>query len=741
MQRTPEKPMIARVALDLHLDRLLDYKVPTHLQAKARPGCQVKVLIRTKEVLGSIIEIVSSSPFAELKEVQDIIQDSPLFSSNALQLADWIAHYYCAPYSQVLRFMLPPGVRKNEQEKKQWFIKPRLSQEKIKELAYTIRAKSPAQAAALDIMLSHPSGLFLSEFLTKAQSSAQTIEQLVKKEILEKKKAGIDRALLKNATFFPSAPKRLNPDQQSAFDKIAACLETRTFGVHLLFGVTGSGKTEVYLQAIQKALDGHRTALFLVPEIALTSQTLERIQSRFPTQEIVMFHHRLGDGEKRDAWHKVQRGDIKIVIGARSSVFAPLQSLGLIIIDEEHEHSYKQQDQSPCYHARDVSIMRAKIEGATVILGSATPSLESYYQAQQGKYTLSLLHHRAGNASLAKVKIIDRKQDREKGLFSASLLTAIEKRIRTGEQVLLLLNRRGYHSYQICQSCHESVKCAHCSISLTHHRSQEKLSCHLCGYETPPPTTCAHCQSPDHLQFKGCGTEQVERSLKAIFPEARLLRMDADTTQHKGSHEVIIKAFRSGKADILIGTQMIAKGLHFPLVSLVGILYADMGLNIPDFRAAESTFQLITQAAGRAGREDIPGEVLLQTYLPDQLAITTACAQNYPEFARQELANRQSFAFSPYKRLVKLTLSGPAEDRTHTLLQELRERLIKLLPASCEVLAPVPSGYPKIKDRYYFQLLIKTAQPLRLQPLLKQTHFTPPTHYRLLIDVDPLSTY
>jgi primosomal protein N' (replication factor Y) len=411
----------------------------------------------------------------------------------------------------------------------------------------------------------------------------------------------------------------------------------------------------------------------------------------------------------------------------------------LIIVDEEHEPSYKQSEEAPCYHARDVTVVRGKLSHATVILGSATPSLESYTNALNGKYTLSRLTERPGNAFLPKVTIVDMR-GKKFNLFSDSLLQEIEKRLKVGEQSLLFLNRRGFHTAQSCQQCGHTVQCPHCSLSLTFHKGENTLACHLCNYElTPPPRSCPECHNPESLKYKGAGTEQVERALHAIFPEIRTLRLDGDTTRHKGSHEKFFKQFRSGKADVLIGTQMVAKGLHFPSVTLVGVLNADASLQIPDFRASEHVFQLLTQVAGRSGRGALPGEVLIQTYLPDNSTIRHAAAQDYETFYREEVEARKLFQYPPFSHLIKFCFSGLSLSETQAHAEQVRSFLIRHLPAAFELLPVTPCGYAKVKDHFRFQFLVKGDHPHIVTALLPQI----PKHskVRMTLDVDPLSTF
>lgn len=588
--------------------------------------------------------------------------------------------------------------------------------------------------------------MLLSELLEETGGSRSPVDTLVKKGFLQLDILRIDRSPLTNEEYFQTRPKKLNPDQAEAFRKITETIEQNQFQTHLLYGVTGSGKTEVYLQAIDRALNQDKGTIMLVPEISLTAQTIERFRSRFEGH-IAILHHRLSQGERFDEWHKIRRGDARIVIGARSAIFSPVKNLGLIIVDEEHESSYKQQEEAPAYHAREIAVMRGKIHSAAVVLGSATPSLESYQNALSQKYILSKLGQRP-DASLPQVTIIDMKKEyeRKKGYthFSEALLDGIRKRREAGEQTILFLNRRGYHTTLFCQNCQKAVSCPHCDAALTFHLGDNTLSCHLCGFAlTPPPTTCPTCKSHNPMRYRGAGTEQIQKAIHAIFPEIRTMRMDADTTKHKGSHQKLFREFGSGKADVLIGTQMIAKGLHFPQVTLVGILNSDTSLNIPDFRASETSFQLITQVSGRAGRGALPGEVIIQTLMPDNQTIQLAAKQNYEQFFEEEITIRKLFNFPPCSSMAKIAFSGPDPKEVLEASESVRNTLLSALPPEYAVNPVVPSGHAKLKDRYRYQFLIRgpSISPInRALSQIKQT-LKLKNNLRMSIDINPTSTF
>lgn len=572
-------------------------------------------------------------------------------------------------------------------------------------------------------------------------SLSRVLKCLVPPNVRKETKA--KELLLDEDEFFSTQPKTLNPEQIESLKSINENLHASRFATHLLYGVTGSGKTEVYLQAIQETLSLGKSALLLVPEIALTAQTIERFRARFGIK-LAILHHRRSLGERTAAWEGLKSGEIKIAIGARSAVFSPIRNLGLIIIDEEHDSSYKQSEE-PAYHARDVAVMRGKMEQAVVVLGSATPSLESFYNAETGKYKLNVLSQRAASAKLPKMRIIDLKRTYEHNggftHFSQELIEAIKERCERGEQTLLLLNRRGFYRMQICGTCRHIIKCPHCDLSLIYHRTSNELSCPLCDLRVQPERECPSCKTGVALDFRGFGTEHVERSLHALFPEIRTLRMDRDTTRSKESHEELFKKFKSHKADVLIGTQMIAKGLHFPSVTLVGILNADTSLHLPDLRAAESTFQLIVQIAGRAGRADLAGEVILQTFTPDHRLLRLAAAQDFSSFYKQECEERKLFDFPPFCRLIKLVFKGSDQDATESAAANFHQALREQASNDTQFLAPTASGFPKVKDLYRFQFVIKTKQVQLLSSQIASLRPTVPRKISLLVDVDPISTF
>lgn len=737
---------IATVIVDLAIKKKLDYLIPPPLRGKVQKGMRVKVPIRKKEVSGIVFALKEKSEYPSLAELISISDKTPFLDDALYQLAIWLAQYYNTDLNKVLGTMLPSSIRKEVGFKEQLYIKRAVSKKILQKECAALQQTYPSQAKILEQLLLAKQGLFLTELLEKSGCSKSPILSLEKKGLLTLAPLRKDRLILPSDHFFKSEKKELTEEQKIAFDAICNCMQQEKFHTFLLFGVTGSGKTEIYLQAIEKVLEQNKSALLLVPEIALTEQMILKFQNRFD-KKIAVLHHRLSDGERFDEWHKLHNQEAMVCLAARSGVFAPLKNLGLIIVDEEHENAYKQDD-GFCYHARDVAVMRAKLNQACCILGSATPSIESMYNAEQNKYTLLTLKERAQNAKLASVQIVDMQKEREKkqtnSLFSQILLDKIEARLKIGEQTILFLNRRGFHTSLVCNGCKKSLSCPNCAMALTFHRSEEHLACHLCDYRLKQiPKNCSTCGEGEILKFQGVGTEKLELGIRAVFPQARTLRIDSDTTAHKGSLEKLLRDFRTHKADILIGTQMIAKGLHFPAVTLVAVIFADAGLHIPDFRASEKVFQLICQVAGRSGRAALAGEVILQSFLPEISTIQTAANQDYLSFYKEELEARKLFDYPPFSRLVKCTFSGKEEKSTLDFAIAFRKHLLTLLGNQFTIFPLVPCGYAKIKEKYRFQFLIKGPMTSPICLAINQTkgHTYLGKECKLKVDVDPISTF
>ncbi|MCB1181357.1 MAG: primosomal protein N' [Chlamydiia bacterium] len=726
--------------------KLLDYRLPSELTT-IKEGSLVLVPLRNKPCRGVVITIKNSSPVRHLLTVKNILEAEPPLPPDLLKLAIWMSRYYATPLGDILKGLLPSQLRVDRQIKKEIFVSPAKPKYLLRKATALLREKCPLQARLLDEILMRKGKILKNELLSNVGVSSGPLESLIKKKLLKIEHIEINHPLLEGQEYFKTEPKTLNPDQQRAFESIIQSLDKRSFAVHLLFGITGSGKTEIYLQTIWEVLKRGKQAIFLVPEISLTTQTIEKFRSRMG-EKIAILHHRLSSREKYDEWQRIKKGEVKIVIGARSALFCPLNNVGLIIVDEEHDAAYKQSEKSPSYHARDVAVMRGKVNEAVVILGSATPSLESYTNALIGKYHLNRLDQRVSSATLPQVKIIDMKKENEKvkgiALFSDLLLEKIQDRFRKGEQTILFLNRRGYHTSLLCLKCSHLFSCPHCERALTFHLGDKILACHLCGYHlSPPPKECPSCRTTETLKYRGRGTEQVERALHAIFPEIRTLRIDGDTTRQKGSHDRFFRNFSTGKSDVLIGTQMITKGLHFPMVTLVAILNCDLALQIPDFRSSETTFQLITQVSGRSGRGELPGEVLIQTQMPDNPTIQFAAAGKFEPFYQAEIESRTLFEFPPILHLTKISFSAEDPKLAIEVGHLYRKELIALLSQDFTITALQPAGYPKIKDLFRFSFLVKGKKIYPISDGVIKIRETKSfsKKVKISVDIDPLSTF
>lgn len=536
----------------------------------------------------------------------------------------------------------------------------------------------------------------------------------------------------------------LSSRQKAVLEVITKSIRKRKHEAFLLHGITASGKTEVYLQAMACALGEGLSSIVLVPEIALTPQTVERFESRFGTKVAVM-HSRLTASERARQWQRAKTGQAQIVIGARSAVFAPLTNLGLIVVDEEHETTYKQKDTSPHYHAREVASLRAKLAGATVILGSATPSLESFYNAEKGRIKLISLPERVTKQDLPEVSIIDMRREitmrkRRANIFSRALEVKLREVLNKGEQAILFLNRRGFSTYISCPKCGYVARCRRCEVSLTYHYASKRLICHYCNYSIEPPQICPQCKG-SYLSYFGLGTEKVESELHRLFPQARIARMDRDATSKRDAHREILNDFKNGKTDILIGTQMVAKGLDFPRVSLVGVISADTALNLPDFRSGERTFNLLTQVAGRSGRGEVQGKVIIQTYAPENFAITASTTHDYHQFYRKEIKSRKTLRLPPFTHLVNLSLRGRNQKKVQEVADELSSELKeKRANKGIQILGPAPEAVSRIRGSFRWSVLLKGSKQDELVKLLKQMRCDSRRYkgLRLSVDVDPI---
>jgi primosomal protein N' (replication factor Y) len=733
--------VVARVTLEIALRREFDYLIPPEFAGRVEVGTRVKVPFGRRQVLGCVTALADSSTFESLKPILKIIGAQSLVTPRVLELARWMADYYCCAPETALKSVLPDAIRK---EREGW--RERLFA-RVLPGGKGIDALTKRQTEIYHIIEEHQS-IALQELLRLTGTTAQTVRKLEDKNLIEIAPQITERDPYANEEIIPTEPLKLNPEQAVALEKIIK----GSGKFFLLHGVTGSGKTEIYLQAIARGLEEGKGAIVLVPEISLTPQTVERFKARFssgPLQTLVaVLHSHLSTGERHDEWHKIRQGRAKIVIGARSAIFAPVEPLGLIIVDEEHEHSYKQEE-APRYHARDVAVVRGQREGATVVLGSATPSLESYHNAKRGKYTLLEMPSRVDDKRMPLVRVLDMRTEKSKGdkgppIFSQRLKDAIHHRLEAGEQTILFLNRRGFATSMQCPDCGLVAECPNCSLSLTYHRREQTLRCHICGHRDRAPQRCPNekCRSPK-IRFHGLGTEKVEDVLRKLFPKANVCRMDSDALKRKDDFRRILGDFRRGKIDILVGTQMIAKGLHFPRVTLVGIVYADTSLHLADFRAGERTFQLLTQVAGRAGRGDVEGEVVVQTFSPVHPAIQFARHHDFVGFFEAEMEFREQLLYPPFTRAALLTIRGRNEDKVKFSADHIKRELETLIPKLPDLViaGPAPAPLLRAENFYRYQIMLRLGQMSALSRHLAliDAQLTLPDDIILTIDIDPVN--
>ena len=792
--------MIARVTLEIALRREFDYLIPPDLDGQVEVGSRVKIPFGPRQVMGVVTALVEESPHTNLRSILKVVGAQSLVTPKVLALARWIAEYYCCPTEIALKSVLPEAVRR---EKEGW-------RERLFVRALPVTGDLPKLTKRqLEVwnIIEEWREIQLTELLELTGATAETIRRLEDKNLVSIAPAVSERDPYAHEHILPTQPLPLNPAQAKALEAVTRAMDRSNAEcgmrnaerpavtippsafrnphfTFLLHGVTGSGKTEVYLQAIAHALGRGQGAIVLVPEISLTPQTVERFKARFssgPLQTLVaVLHSHLSAGERHDEWHKIRQGRARIVIGARSAIFAPVDPLGLIVVDEEHEHSYKQEE-APRYHARDVAVVRGQREGAVVVLGSATPSLESFWNVQRKKYALLELPQRADDKQMPVVRVVDMRKENRKSkgvqIFSQQLKEAVTRRLERSEQTILFLNRRGYSTSLQCPQCGYVAKCPNCSVSLTYHRQAQRLLCHICGHTAAVPRVCPEpqCGNPA-IRYSGLGTERVEATLKKLFPQARIARMDSDVLQRKEDYRRILGDFRLRKIDILVGTQMIAKGLHFPNVTLVGIVYADLSLHIADFRAGERTFQLITQVAGRAGRGDVEGEVIVQSFTPFHPAIQYARRHDFAGFYEQEIEFREQLRYPPVSRIALLTLKGRNEDKVKFSAEHVRKQLDRLLVPACAsdrvrektdaapgfnsqnsqnsqtlklsnsqtdliIAGPAPAPLARAESFYRYQIMLRTRQMSQLSRHLATLTETLalPEDITWSVDIDPVN--
>ena len=732
-----ENAVIAQVVFSLSLDRDFDYLVPAELRGRVRVGSRVQVEFNTGERSGYVVAMKSHSDYWPLKPIVALESEKEQIPESLVWLADWMADYYCCPKEHAVRTLLPAVVRSGEMKHKQ-------------ALFVSLTLKAANQGAEFDKMSDKRKELIqylrregsrpLTELVNLNLASTAIISKMCEEGWLSKELRVVERDPFLDDVVQPDEPKKLTKDQQKALDVINASQDAEDSSVILLHGVTASGKTEVYLQAISRCLERGKEAIVLVPEISLTPQTCERFRRRFGNMVSVL-HSGLSDGERFDEWTRINEGRSRIAVGARSALFAPFRNLGLIVVDEEHENSYKQ-DESPRYNARDMAVVRGKHEGATIVLGSATPSLESYYNCEQGRYKLVEMNERVDTKPLPSVELIDMGQEAAMAgkaqIFSNRLKELIFDRLQKAEQVILFLNRRGFATQMMCAKCGYVATCENCSVSYVYHKHAGMLSCHMCGAETPAPTVCPQCGDPE-IRYSGFGTEKIETITHALFPKAKIARMDSDTMRTKDCYKKVLEEFRAGRINILIGTQMIAKGLDFPNVTLVGVVQADIGLHVPDFRSGERVFQLITQVAGRAGRGDTPGKVVVQTYTPDHFALRTAVRQDFHAFYEEEAPSRKMLDFPPCSHMVMIHFRSQEEALAAAAAEAFTEELKPQLEEKTQVIGPMPAPLSKVQKYFRYQLLLRGGNIRRLSRLLRSMIVVrkQPKNVVIYADVDP----
>ncbi|WP_353892170.1 primosomal protein N' [Proteinivorax hydrogeniformans] len=788
---------IAEVAVDCptkQLNKVYHYLVPPHLSKILSYGARVIVPFGRQRMLGYVIDIKGQSEVENLKQIIDVLDADPLIGDDMIKLGKWMAHRYITNLAVCFNAMLPAGLKTNTIEKyvagnsctneelKAFMSKPRTLGELAKkfnvssdDVACYIKEKvlvkhkffqQKSSKKYIDILSLNArssknqitKGAFRQHQLFEVlQNQGEVVYQKLPTELKRAANTLVEKGVVqRNKTQVFREPDSINikekvisdltAHQKKAYEMISESLNKHKQDNFLLWGVTGSGKTEIYLRLAQKIITQNKQVIVLVPEISLTPLMVNRFKSRFK-DDVAVLHSGLSQGEKLDQWQKINEGKVKVVVGARSAVFAPFKNLGLIIIDEEHENTYKQEE-NPKYNTVEVAKKRVKLLGGVLILGSATPALESIYKAQKGEYKLLKLPKRANSRPMPKIDVIDMKQELTEGnrsVFSRKLLNHINNSLDNNEQVVLFLNRRGFSTTTLCRKCGFTFKCPSCDLTLTSHDSGNYMVCHYCHYQIANPSKCPSCKSI-HLAFNGIGTEKLQKKVQETFPHSRVLRMDVDTMSSKDSYNKVYQQFANGQVDILIGTQMIAKGFDFPNVTTVGIVIADMGLNIPDFRSAEKTFQLVTQVAGRAGRDEKEGKVILQTYSPEHYSIEHSSSYEYMDFYTKELKIREALNYPPFAHMIKFDIIASQEEKVRSEAEKVSFALKEILQnhkiKKSEILGPVMSPRYKLRNNYRWQVILKTKDLKQWLDVLNKANF--PYKFskgvRVSIDVDPLTT-
>ncbi|MDR4509945.1 MAG: primosomal protein N' [Candidatus Brocadiaceae bacterium] len=740
---TASQERYAEVVVNIPLNKTFYYAIPLRFRENLLPGMRVRVPFGTKTVTGFCVGFSNGPCAYKTKDIIHIIDTTPLLDKTMLRITKWLSHHYWCGWGEAIYAVIPPAVRREVKEKKVTFVLSRNSISTLGESTFvSIKKSAPKQAKALEILLKYRGEITARELIRMSSCTMDSLQRLRKKGFISFEDRSPEAALLPHSHNPPEQHLTFTPEQQNAFATIGQKLDEPSPGVILLHGITGSGKTELYLQAIAKVIESGRKVIFLVPEIALTSQTIRRIKARF--LRVAILHSHLLGTFHHSQWNVIKENKVDIVIGARSSVFAPLHHVGLIIIDEEHENTYKQEN-TPRYNARDIAVLRATYDNALLILGTATPSLETYHNALSGNYEKIVLSKRVGNLKLPPIEIVDMREEARKHrgyhVISHRLEYYMKQALARNEQVILFLNRRGFAPYIHCKRCGFVLKCHRCDIPLTFHKKLNTTLCHYCHAEAQPLHSCPDCLA-GNISYRGFGTEKVEEEIGAMFSGYKLLRMDSDSMRKRNAHEKSLDAFEQKKYQILLGTQMIAKGLDFPNVTLVGVISADTTLNIPDFRSSERTFQLISQVAGRTGRGPKGGRVLVQSYNPKHYSIAHAAAHDYDGFARKELEYRKQLNYPPFGKLARILFRSSKENVLEEKSSAVADKLKEIAQKKgilMDILGPSPAPITKINDLFRWHLLLKTQyhknihDTLRgIEPMLKSSK-----SIQAIVDVDP----
>jgi primosomal protein N' (replication factor Y) len=741
--------LYAEVVFDRPLDHAYSYRIPAALRDSIAVGKRVLVPFGRgdKMTTGFCVGLGDQEPTRKVKAIAEVLDDEPLLTPSLMRLTRWMADYYLCGWGQVLNAVVPAGAREQAGTRSVTLVEV-VPAELVPQPPPRL---SPKQQRVIDLAKENGEPIEMHQLARRAQCGMGPVKGLIDKGLLRRRAGRVENLTLESevsSEMSSAVPHQLTSDQIRVWATIESALRQGGFQTLLLHGVTGSGKTELYLRALEEVLRQGKEAIVLVPEISLTPQTIRAFQGR--CRDVAVLHSHLHNRERGAHWRRIIGGKVQVVVGARSAIFAPTRRLGLIVIDEEHENSFKQET-TPRYHARDVAVMRAHFENVPILLGSATPSLESWHNAQRGQYTLLTLPKRVLDLPMPQVHLIDMRHDRHPDrrfhALSPSLEKAMDETLETKGQIILLLNRRGFSTYLFCPGCGRVEQCKFCDLALTYHREKEIAMCHYCGYETSPPERCPGCGLAQ-VKYHGMGTEKLEAEVRGRFPSRRVERMDSDTMRRPGSHKKVLDAFRAGEIDILLGTQMIAKGLDFPNVTLVGVVNADVGLHHADFRAPERTFQLIAQVAGRTGRGPRGGRVLVQTFNPEHPSIALAAAHDYVGFATRELKHRQEHDYPPYQRMARIILRGRDKDATSDFAERLAAAFEPALArlqktdanaADMRVLGPAEAPVFRLANyyRYHFQLQCSSSAFLHQVLRYVLPSVRAPHGVELAVDVDP----